>query len=317
MYQTMNPAAMGMMNYYAPMSYTGGYGNIYQPPQQVTLKENNVLSEAEIKELMSKHGRINFLPTKEELLEAMCTHRHNGGFSMNKKNPQDPTDNVWECGICHTQIDFGADYSPEVIQNMVDYLFAAFNALKIKNNGTISNDIMKALAEGMVCIKRLPGMCSLVDRSFKKATDTNQNVYNGYTYPVQQAVAAMMGNDGIPYMPGYAGMPTANPTIMQSQMPGNPFAGVNPQMGMTYVGGQMVPNGQIYPQQQMMTQPQMQPQYPGQQVVMGANNYVNPMANNPVNGVMQPQQQQAPQAAPQNAAPNTGKPVVDPQVFNV
>ena len=328
-------------------------GNFYQQPAAAALKEENVLDEKEIAELRQKHGRINFLPTREEILKALCTHRHNGVFSM-KQEAIDS--NVWVCQICGERVDLSASYSHDTCQQVVDYLNSAFNAMKVKNNGTVSNDIMKSMGQAMVLVKRLPAMTELVDRNFTRVDQAAQGVYNGYMTGAQQAIGTILGNGGsMPYNPSYMapmgmpampgmpmGMPGMQPagsvyanqmggTIMESQAIGNPFMGPV----------QVMPNGMpmtMAPMQQQMAPQMMQQQVmtpnglmvvnvpvgaPG--VVPAAPQVMDPLAGNAMvqsapagydpNAVQATQAQSAQGQTTQAQAP-TGN-IVNTKTFNV
>ena len=317
-----NPQMMGVM----PQ-----YGNFYQQPAMAALKETNVLNENQIAELKQKAGKINFLPTREEILRSLCTHRHDGTFSI---RPESQDSSVYVCNICGERIDLGANYDHSVIQQLVEYLNGAFNAMKVKNNGTVGNDIMKSLGEAMVLIKRMPGMCEIVDRNFQKVDNAAQGIYQGYSQSAAQASNAILGMAGTPYAPAYNApgafpgmmpgmMPQQGGVVLQSQVAGNPFAGPTMVMPNGVPGmqqpmmqpmqqQQVPPPIQGYPnaQQMVMTPygPQPVQQQPYQGVMMQTQPVMDPMAGN---AFVNPQQaQSAVQAAP---APQAQQPQQQPQ----
>lgn len=265
-YPAQMPYGMGLApqpqqyNYYAPVN-----------PLNNLMKVQNPIGDDGFKLLKSKGGgKLNMYATREEVLRMLCTHRHNGEFSLVQEG--NPEDKIFRCTICDSLIDLGTVYDIKTIENCIAYLTAWFNQMKCKNTGVVSNEIIKDMTNAFVLLQRIPGVAETVDNNFKNNQIGAQQVFTGYNQTAGQVMNMITGTGGVPYNPVYNGPQVP---VLQSQLITNPFAGpIMPAPQPMY----QQPMQPVYPQQQMMYQ---QPMYPQQQMMC------------PQQPVVYPQQQQA------------------------
>lgn len=262
------PYGMGMQPIPAQYNYVN--------PIEAMLKIPNPIGKEGFQYLRQKGGgKLNMYVTKEEMLRMLCTHRHDGAFSISL---EDPENKIYRCNICDTLIDLGSVFDEETIQKMVNYLTAAFNQMKIKNTGVVTNEIMNDASQAFLFLERFPTMLKIVNTNYKNNQIGAQQVYTGYNQNAQQVMNMITGTGGIPYQPVYQqGMAP----ILQSQLVTNPFAGpIMPQQPVMGYPQQPV----MYPQQQMgypqqgMVYPQQPVVYPQQQQVVYPQQPVAPPA---------------------------------------
>ena len=270
-YPAQMPYGMGL----APQPQQ--YNAYVQPVNSLNnlLRVRNPIGEDGYKLLKSKGGgKLNMYASREEILRMLCTHRHNGEFSLVREGNAD--ENVFRCTICDTLIDLGTVYDIKTIENCIAYLTAWFNQMKCKNTGVVSTEILEDMSHAFVLLQRIPTVAKTVDDNFKNNQTGAQQIFTGYNQTANQVMNAITGTGGIPYNPVYSGPQVP---ILQSQLITNPFAGpimpapqpvyqqpvvyqaAYPQQQPVYVQQQQP----VYPQQQQVVYPQQQPVYPQQQ----------------------------------------------------
>ena len=264
----------------------------------------NPIGEDGIALLKKGGGGTNFVVTQEELLKVLCNHRHNGRFDVYQDNEY--PEGVYRCGICGDLIDLRTKFDPKFIQKIIDHLWAAYNTIKVNNNGIVGQEVMKDLAYGMLMVRNIPQMLNMVNNNIQRQMAQQVWQPNGYRgVTAMNAVNMITGNPGYSYNPSYQtqdGSYWRAQDVIQAQM--NQDAYLQSQGGNPFVAGGapiMIPAQQ--PVQYVQAPPPPQ-QYV--QVTLPADQYGNP--------IYPTQIQSAPQyAAPPAAAGSVVPEVVTPQ----
>lgn len=236
---------------YGQQMYYGNPGMVMMPNMMYsapTVKPNfqkNPIGDEGIKLLKSKGGgKLNFHATKEEMLKMLCTHNTDQGPDL---FTDDMNEGRYHCNICGEELNLKAVYNPAVVSQIVDYLVAAFNNIKLKNNGVISNDILTDLAKSMVLLKRFPSCLEVVNKNYERIDNMGQGVFQSYGSSVANTVNMITGGGGMSYVPMYS----TGGVYQQSMLPGNPFMGTVMPQGQA----QPVMAQPVMPQQPVMSQP--------------------------------------------------------------
>lgn len=211
---------------YGQQMYYGNPGTVMMMPNMVYAApgvkpsfQKNPIGDEGIKLLKSKGGgKLNFHATKEEMLKMLCTHNTDQGPDLSTDNMNEGR---YHCNICGEELNLKATYNPAVVSQIVDYLVAAFNNVKLKNSGVISNDILEDLAKSMVLLKRFPSCLEVVNKNYERIDNMGQSVFQTYGTSVANTVNMITGGGGLSYVPMYS---TGN-VYQQSTLPGNPFMG--------------------------------------------------------------------------------------------
>lgn len=189
-------------------------------PVAASKRENPIGKEGY--ELLRKKGgsKVDFFASREEVTRAMCDHTYNGYPQL---DVEDFDRGIYRCRICGAAIDTGTDFNPEVIKNMYGYMRNAWDQLKIRNNGVLSNDIIQDMAKAMVLVERLPAAMEVVNKNFIRNEAIQQHMgYRGFNQ-AQQALNAINGSGGFAYSPTYNPMAYAGQPV--EGFVGNPFMG--------------------------------------------------------------------------------------------
>lgn len=272
----------------------------YVPPAPVAVsrKENPIGKEGY--ELLRRKGgsKLDFFASREEVTRTMCDHTYGGQFQLDL---EDYDHGIYRCRICGAVVNLGVNYSSDVIKNILDYAENAWDNMKVRNNGVISNDIIQDMAKALVLLKRLPAAIEAVDKNFSRNEAAQQNLgYRGFN-TAQTALNMINGNGGYSYTPSFNPMPSGP----VGGFMGNPFMGPNPNMP---VAPAPMPPQAPAPVMAYMAPQAQQGVYP---VATGQQMYVDPYNN--VTYPM-PQGQPAPQPqAPQYAAPPQAAGTVVPE----
>ena len=223
--------------YYQQPQYVqqGGAYPVYAQPKVVQQLEETLTKE-EITSLLKSGGGFSFTPTLSEVLNKMCNHVHDGRWCLTRVR-----DRIYECSICHKQIDLDKSTDPVILEECVKYIDDTFQKIKIKGNGIITKELFRSLAEAFVLLDKLPKINELVERQFDRLGNQNtQNIYMNSEDPgVESMVRSMLGSGAY----GYAQQP---PIV-------NPYAGA-------------------------MAAPAIPMYYPQQQIIHDPNTMVNPFA---------------------------------------
>ena len=286
---------MPMQPAFAPVPMQNQFA-AYQPPapQNNPLRQTNPIGEEGYKLLRSKGGggNVNFVISREEMYRSICNHRHNYEWAVV------PTNNPGEfrCTICGAIMNKNDHFDPDILDDCVNYLKESWEWAKVRNTGTMSNDIITDYGKTFALLTRYPKAYRKIHENYVNNDVSGSFVMQGMQPNLQNQALSMVSNaGGIAYVPTYQ-------TQYQSQIVGNPFA----PMGPVYPPQQPPPvqYQPAYVPQYQAQYPQPAPvQYPPQQPVAAypppaaAGTVVPPMA--PVPPQPAPQQQ-PPVTPPQN-----------------
>lgn len=167
-----------MANYQSAPWGLPQYGQVNQPITSAPGRLPNPIGEEGYKLLKSQGGtELNFLIKQEDLLRALCNHRHGGNFDV---SPDIELPHLYRCNICDELIDLHTQHDPALVKKVIDYLWAIFNSIKTNNNGVISNVVMSDLATGMLMVKHIPKMLTVVNSNLEKNVINKQNYQQQY-----------------------------------------------------------------------------------------------------------------------------------------
>lgn len=302
-----------MANYQTAPWGQPAYGQVNQPITSAPGRLPNPIGDEGYKILKSKGGsEFNFLLRQEELLRALCNHRHNGYFDI---TPDPDLPELYRCNICGEQIDLRSQYDPALVKKVVEYLWAIFNSLKVKNNGVISNAVMSDLATGMLMVSRIPKMLNIVNTNIERNVINQNNQQQYYRGPSMQNAINMIAADGPQYMtrasaPGQEQYWQQPQNIIQQQQAYLAAQQQYQQQPVVYPQGQVVyqpmPFAAGSGQGQVVYQPQPQVPYDGNfsqgAPPPGSVTYQPAPQGQQGQAIVQPQYQTVPQTPPQAAA---------------
>ena len=229
------PYGVQGMQYAAPQQYS-----TFSAAVQAAMKLPNPIGEEGYRLLKSKGGgKVNFYIPKEEILRMLCTHRHNGELKVHWVDPERA---ILHCDICDSLIDMGTVFDTATLNKIVGYLVTAWNQMKMKNTGVISNEIITDLGKAIALVERFPAAMEVVDQNFVKNSVAANNIQYGFVDSASQALNMLHGTGGYGYQPYYQ----QSSPVFQSQVSGNPFMGTMPPAPMPPMGPAPAP-GYGYP----------------------------------------------------------------------
>lgn len=173
-------------NYYgaAPMGAPmGGYQFNGMAPQ-ATMKVQNVLSEAEIKELQSTASQFSLGLTDREMLQAACNHRSADGTTDTLVI--DPKTGLCRCTICGYEFKpVDSDTSYEVIKDACDRIVDLLQTIKIMYTD-LPAQAAREYFPIIPLINKIPQLFQFAAKSFAK------HEYTGWTWNNQSMAGAAM-----------------------------------------------------------------------------------------------------------------------------
>lgn len=266
------------------MQPMGGY---YYQQQPVNLpRQNNILTDDEIKELQNKQDTFMWDLTNREYLEAICTHRKPGGM---EDSLVDDGDGYVRCTICGQRFRILPDStSMEEIVDSIEKVCDIVQTIKLMYvdlPASAGKDIYPIIPS----MKKLSQLFQMAAKDAAKY-ETNNWGYNNNNMGVFSMLQNLTNFMGAP-MPGMPGMaPQMAPGYgmpPQGAAPVPPM-GAAPNMAAGY------PNGAYNPFGFPGANQQPQGYTPGTPQGFAYTPGMNP----PVQGVAQPQAPEAPAAAP-------------------
>ena len=214
----------------APMM--GGYQFNGMAPQ-ATMKVQNVLSEAEIKELQSTASQFSLGLTDREMLQAACNHRSADGSSDTLVI--DPKTGLCRCTICGYEFKpVDSDTSYESIKEACDRITDLLQTIKIMYTD-LPAQAAREYFPIIPLIGKIPQLFQFAAKCFAK------HEYNGWSFN-QQSMAGAAMYQNLSNIFGAGMQPMQNPA----------FAG-------GFMNAPQAPNGFGYPG---ASQPQPQPFVP-------------------------------------------------------
>ena len=198
-FDAQNQMATGWGGYGYPQAYPGNYNWMAKPAMPALPPMTNPMSEEEHKMLVSSNG-FNIVRDKLDTIRDMCTHKHNGQFTIIDHG----NDGLVQCTYCGKIWEMKDNYTREDVENVVVELI---NIIE-----TIKTFILNASPEMARQFFMALGFIELIPDVFEYAMDTLRKMRQntGMTMPNQNSdyantFNALYGMTGMvgPMMPGY------------------------------------------------------------------------------------------------------------------
>ena len=245
-------------NYYAPSPYVGqGYAQVTQKP-----KNTNPLTKEQLAELRQNGGGLSLVPTREEVLQAICTHRDlNTGESRLVSN-DDGSVTCTMCGSTFSTLEVTQDQVKEATNVIIDILQNT-KALYLD----IPEDVCSNYFKIIPLVQKIPQLYKVASDNFKQyeginplSNEGSNNIFARYNMLTGPVMPQYGYGQPMQYQPMYAQQPMVqqpmmdmnyqqpayNPQMMQ-MVSEAPAAGTNPFYGQV--------------QQQPVQQPAAAPQF--------------------------------------------------------
>ena len=300
----------GMYNYGQPQYWPGAYGYQQQQIPQLPVMTNPLTDEEH--KMLQAQGGFNVTRDKLDTIRDMCTHKHNGMFTVITRE-----DGLSECTWCGKVWEMKDNYTREDVDNVCAELSSIIETIKTFLLD-VSPDVARQLFMGW-------GLLELIPQIFEYAMDTMKKIKGIHGAPNNgTGAAAQVFNNLYGLIGGMPGIPNQGYMMnqMQQQFPGY-FQQAQQQQGMM----QPQPfNGQPMMQQQapqVAPQPMMPFAAPMQQAPQQANPFgpapAGSFADRPVGVVVPngPAPMQQPGMVTSNQVATTGPAPVSNTTANV
>ena len=217
-----------------------GYGMVQQKP-----KNTNPVTKEQLAELRQKGGGLSLVPTKEEITQAICTHRDLVTGESRLRSNNDGTVTCEMCGATFSTMEIDQEQAKDAANVVIDIL-ENIKALYLDIPEQVCAEYMRIIP----LVKKIPDLYKVASDNFKMyegvnpmSYEGNNNIfarYNMMTGPVAPQYSYAQPTQYQPYYQPQQMMPYAAPMNEYVQQPyyqpqqlqmtaeapvGNPFYG--------------------------------------------------------------------------------------------